>query len=325
MSLKSLFLIISLYLVSYSVDAQDPEFTQVMATPMYFNPAFAGFQQNLRTGYQLRNQWPSVSGSYITSALSADMGFPKAHSGIGILMMADEAGDGQLTTGSVNAVYSYEINLGLGSYLRFGAYGGIFRRSINFSQLYYGDQIDPKTGFIYNSQEKLPAGLGVQYTPVLPDFGTGALYYNKVIYAGISVSHLFEPEYSFFGNVNSILYRRYTLQAGGFIGLGDWNINPNLLLMHQGDFTQVLPGVNVNYHKFTLGTSFRMTDPNADAVNFLLGFNAGKFKFCLSYDKTISDAREAAAGSFELSVVFQLSKPRDISAKPMITHLMGAF
>ena len=76
---------------------------------------------------------------------------------------------------------------------------------------------------------------------------------------------------------------------------------------------------------FTFGVSYRQTNPNPDAVNFLFGFAKGKLKICYSYDKTISEAQAAASGSHELTFIFQLNKPHDTSSKPMINHLRQAF
>jgi len=312
------------FLVPLIAKAQDPEFTQTMASPMYFNPAFAGIQQNFRTSGQSRIQWPGVSGAFNTNTITADIGFTKINSGVGLAYEHDQAGDEKWTTDAISVFYAYEIKLGLGSYLRFGINPSFFKRTIDFSGLRFGDQIDPKTGFVYPTQEKLP-GNGVYSSGLTPNFGSGALYYNSHIYAGVAVYNIFQPSQSFFGNPNSVLYRRYDLQGGGFIGLGKWNLNPNLLVMHQGNFTQALLGLNATIGMFTFGTSFRQTDPNADALNFLVGFAKGKFKVCYSYDITVSDARAAAQGSHELSLVFQLNKPHDTTEKPMIGFLRGAF
>jgi type IX secretion system PorP/SprF family membrane protein len=325
--MKILRLLSTLFFLSifyFEAHAQDPEFTQVMGTPMYFNPAFTGIQLNLRTSLQMRDQWESVSGTFVTYAASADMGFPKIHSGAGLIMMRDQAGDGRLSTSTISGLYAYEFKLGLGSYLRAGINASLFQRSIDFGQLRFGDQIDPQKGFVNPSQEKLPSS-GSFETSLAPDLSSGILFYNQYLYVGAAVCHIFEPSQSFFGNVQSELLRRYDLQSGGFIQLGEFVLNPYILAMHQGNFTQVLPGINATRGMFTVGTSFRQTDPNADAVNFLFGFAKGKFKFCYSYDITVSDARAAAAGSQEFTMVFQLNKPRETSHKPMINRLRNAF
>lgn len=55
-----------------SVYAQDPEFTQFYANPLYLNPAFAGSQRCPRVALNYRNQWPALSGTFVTSSASYD-------------------------------------------------------------------------------------------------------------------------------------------------------------------------------------------------------------------------------------------------------------
>ena len=43
--------------------AQDPEFTQFYANPLYLNPAFAGTGRCPRIIMNYRNQWPAISGT----------------------------------------------------------------------------------------------------------------------------------------------------------------------------------------------------------------------------------------------------------------------
>ena len=40
--------------------AQDPQFSQFYAAPLYLNPAFAGSAQEARVGINYRNQWPQI-------------------------------------------------------------------------------------------------------------------------------------------------------------------------------------------------------------------------------------------------------------------------
>ena len=51
---------------------QDPIFTQFYANPMYLNPAFAGSRVCPRVALNYRNEWPNISGNFVTTA--ADYG-----------------------------------------------------------------------------------------------------------------------------------------------------------------------------------------------------------------------------------------------------------
>ena len=67
------------------VQAQDPQYSQFYAAPLYLNPAFAGSAMAPRVNFNHRNQWPSLSANFVTSSLSADMYFDKYNSGVGAM------------------------------------------------------------------------------------------------------------------------------------------------------------------------------------------------------------------------------------------------
>ncbi|MCG8577246.1 MAG: type IX secretion system membrane protein PorP/SprF, partial [Flavobacteriales bacterium] len=54
-------------LISGTSWSQDPEFTQFYANPIYLNPAFAGSHGCPRLNLNHRNQWPSISGAFVTN------------------------------------------------------------------------------------------------------------------------------------------------------------------------------------------------------------------------------------------------------------------
>ena len=42
------------------LQAQDPQFSQFYAAPLYLNPGFAGTTPYIRAGANFRSQWPSL-------------------------------------------------------------------------------------------------------------------------------------------------------------------------------------------------------------------------------------------------------------------------
>ena len=54
------------------VYAQDPTFTQFYANPLYLNPAFAGSNKCPRISMNYRNEWPQLTGNYVTYSLAYD-------------------------------------------------------------------------------------------------------------------------------------------------------------------------------------------------------------------------------------------------------------
>ena len=306
--------------LAFSAKAQDPEFTQFFANPLYTNPAFAGSTQGPRFALNYRNQWPSISGSYVTYAASYDQHFDGIGGGIGAQVWHDQAGDAKLSTTYVSGIYSYDIRVkdeGRDNFLivKTALQAAAFQRSIDFSKLTFGDQIDARRG-VYKpvSDEKLPSR-SVENTDFIPDFSFGALAFTKQWYAGLAIHHIIEPSQSFFGNPNSTLPRKYTLNLGMTIAIDKYNrepttfISPNILFQRQAQFTQVNFGAYLIKNYFIAGLWYRQTRPNSDALMALVGVKKDAIKIGYSYDLTVSSARSAAPGSHEVSLIIELKNP----------------
>ncbi len=314
---KKILLISILVLSVGELQAQDPEFTQFYAAPLYTNPAMAGTAScperagaGGRMVLNYRNQWPSLPGTFRTFAASFDQHMDGINGGIGLLAMRDIAGDGLLTTTSVSGVYAYQANLGSRKRKRFALrmaiQAGIMQRAIDFNRLRFSDQILPKRGFVNPTSENLPNN-----SITFPNFSAGMLLYSGNFYAGVAVHNINEPNQSFFRNTDSgtTLPRRYTLHSGLVIPLKktkknqepEMTISPNILIMQQQRFFQTNIGFYLNKGPFVAGLWFRQTAPNSDALIALVGFRYQQFKFGYSYDITVSSARSAAPGSHEIS------------------------
>ena len=70
---KLMFLLAVLMLAAgETVTAQDPQFSQFYAAPLYLNPAFAGSTGQARVGANYRNQWPAIDANFNTISAFAD-------------------------------------------------------------------------------------------------------------------------------------------------------------------------------------------------------------------------------------------------------------
>ena len=83
--------------------------------------------------------------------------------------------------------------------LRLGLGGGLEQASIDCQKLRFSDQIDPREGFIYATQEVFPT-----QSRFNPDIHFGAVYYNRVAWVGVSAHHLTQPYQTFITTVNSV-------------------------------------------------------------------------------------------------------------------------
>ena len=310
------------------VMAQDPEFTQYYAAPIYTNPAMAGnaFCTNAPAGrfsMNYRNQWPSLPGTYRTFAASFDQHVESINGGLGFLAMYDRAGAGQLTTTSLSAIYAYVLPLDKRQrfYLRAGMQATFTQKSIDFNSLRWADQIDPIRGFIYRTNEQF-ATERVNY----PNFSAGLIGYSSKFYAGFAVHNIIEPNESFYDSENAKVPQRYTFHSGAVIPLdkrrnSQSTFSPNILFMNQENFTQLNLGFYVNRGPLVTGLWFRQAFgefKTSDALMVLFGFRKDRFKFAYSYDITVSSARSAVPGSHEVSITFEWCVPQSRPGfKPM--------
>lgn len=285
------------------IKAQDPEFTQFYANPLYLNPALAGSNICPRIAINYRNQWPGISGTYVTTSASFDRFVYNIKSGIGILVTNDRAGRGTLQTTNISGIYSYqwrptrELSVNVGFQATYG------QKSIDWNKLNFGDMIDDRRGFIYNTDE-IPGRTQKSYV----DLSAGAVAFSKRYFFGFAAHHLNQPDEGLIGL--SKLPTKYTAHAGAMLRVNnnDVTISPNVLFQAQQDFKQLLLGVYVTKGALTGGLWYR----DRDSFIILAGIQHGVFKFGYSYDVTVSKLTNATAGSHELSLGmnFYCKKPK---------------
>jgi type IX secretion system PorP/SprF family membrane protein len=293
-------------LTSKTMRAQDPEFTQFYANPLYLNPAFAGSNICPRVCINYRNQWPGIAGTYVTTSASFDRFVYKMKSGIGLLVTNDVAGQGTLSTTNISGIYSYQWRPTRNISVNIGFQATYAEKKLNWARLNFGDQIDEKRGFVYNSNE-----VAGRNKKSYADFSAGAILFSKKYFVGFAANHITQPDESLV-NGTSKLPIKYTAHAGATIPVGsqsnETSVSPNILYQKQQDFQQINLGVYINKGAFVGGLWYR----NNDALIVLIGFQKGIFKVGYSYDVTISKLANASAGSHELSIGFQFfcKKPK---------------
>lgn len=294
---------------SMDVHAQDPQFTQFYANPLYLNPAFAGTARCPRVVMNYRNQWPALSGTFVTTSASFDQHVDAVSGGLGLLVMNDQAGRGTLNTTRVSGIYSYQQAISRKFSMKVGFEATYFQKSLDWSKLTFGDQIDPRKGFIYNTND-VPRGGSVGNV----DFSAGVLGYSDVFFVGFAAHHLAEPNESLIVG-ESKLPMKLTGHAGAAIPVGmkgkygeaQTKISPNVLYQQQAAFRQLNIGLYVDHGPITAGVWYR----TRDAFIALIGFQTEKFKFGYSYDVTTSRLTTATAGSHEISMQLQFNcKPK---------------
>lgn len=323
--LKPRKLFIALFIfISGQALAQDPEFTQFYANPLYLNPAFAGTKRCPRLNMNYRNQWPALTGTFVTYSASFDTHVDAINGGLGLLILNDKAGEGTINTTDISGMYSYQLNLSREFSIRAGFQATYKQKKVDWDKLTFGDQIDPRYGFIYPTTETRP-----ETTKGFVDLSAGLLAYSTRFFGGIAVNHLTEPEESFIRPVEgSRLPMKYTAHFGALIPIGggrdeETYISPNVLYQLQRDFEQLNLGVYVAkaplvgglwYRGYFKGDKFI----NGDSFIALIGIQQGIFKLGYSYDVTVSKLAGASAGSHEISMGLQFQcHPRKKRFRPV--------
>lgn len=289
---------------SENVLAQDAEFTQFYANPLYLNPALAGTTRCPRVNLNYRNQWPGISGTYVTYSASYDQHIDVIGGGLGLLVINDKAGQGTLTTTNVSGMYSYMLPVSREFSMKFGVQATYFQKSIDWSKLTFGDMIDERRGFVYNTNEvqRLQSKSNV-------DFSAGILGYSKRYFFGFAAHHLTQPDEGLLGP--SKLPMKLTGHAGASLPVGDKGaetfISPNVLFQKQQNFQQLNLGLYVTKGSIVAGLWYR----NQDSFIAVVGFQQHFFKIGYSYDVTVSKLTNATAGSHEISFSLQFEcKPK---------------
>ncbi|MDB5130986.1 MAG: type secretion system rane protein PorP/SprF [Mucilaginibacter sp.] len=198
--------------------AQDHMYSQFFNSPVYLNPALTGqFEGDLRMDFIYRNQFTSVPGSFNYISGSIDYNIPKFGGGIGLLFTRSSEGTAYLTTNNIAGTYSYSVG-SEGFVLSFGLQAGVSNRSIDWSKLVFGDQIDPRLGFI-------PGSVSTADQPLFNnkfyfDSGAGINLAAGQFNVGAALQHVNKPNESFTGNP-AILPMRFT----GHLSYR-WDLNP---------------------------------------------------------------------------------------------------
>jgi type IX secretion system PorP/SprF family membrane protein len=290
-------------LAPLSVSAQDPQFTQFYANPLYLNPAFAGTARCPRVALNYRNQWPALSGTFVTTSASYDQDVRGILGGLGLLVTNDQAGKGTLTTTTVSGIYSYTQAITRKFSVKVGFQATYFQKKLDWNKLTFGDMIDPNRGFIYTTND-VPRGGAIGGA----DFSAGVLAYTDIFFVGFAAHHLTEPNESLIVGTSK-MPRKFTGHAGAAIPLGmkgkygvpKTKLSPNVLYMSQAQFSQLNLGLYIEHGPIIAGVWYRAKD----AFIALIGFHGDNFKFGYSYDVTTSKLTTATAGSHEISLTLQ--------------------
>ena len=297
---------------NFLVLSQDPTFTQFYSNPVYLNPALAGSSGCPRIALNYRNEWPGLSGNYVTYSASFDTYAKSINGGLGFIATHDQQGQGTIQTSMIAGIYSYRLKVNREFTILLGVRAAYFQKYLDWDKLTFGDMIDPRRGFIYQTGDVVRGGQKGFF-----DASAGAVGFGKNFYFGFAAHHLNRPDESLILGV-SRLPIRCTGHVGAIIDIGrrgrfskKTSIMPNIIYQYQNGFQELNIGTYVKHNAFTAGVWYR----NRDAFIICLGIETDKIKIGYSYDLTISKLGNGITnGSHEVSLGMNLKCRKKIKS-----------
>ncbi|HQY11981.1 MAG: PorP/SprF family type IX secretion system membrane protein [Ferruginibacter sp.] len=329
--MRKLIVFASALLLTLSVTAQDPHFSQFFASPLTLNPAFTGkFSGTWRLAANHRDQWPSIPKAYVTTSASLDFPILKSKIpdgdvfGIGISGLTDASANNILKLNYGSLSMSYHKALDENGYSTIGAGFQATYSSLNLdvSKLTFEDMLT-QNGFTGTTSDLITNGNNQSYF----DVNAGLLYSGSTngqnnFYLGASMYHINRPKVGF-KDKNWYLSGRISIHGGGSFPLSDLlTVHTSLIHQIQNKASETTVGaalaVNLNQEaenpsSLYIGSWVRFND----AIVPYVGIEFGGLRIGASYDFNISSLKAATAsrGGSEFSLIF-IKRPAEYQGIP---------
>jgi type IX secretion system PorP/SprF family membrane protein len=307
---------LSIYLVS---SAQDMQFTQFNAAPLYLNPGFTGSTIEHRIATSYRNQWTAIPGHYVNYVFSYDYNMAEYNSGLGLLFAREQAGTGGLGNTEIGFLYSYHFRVDKKVFIQPGIKFNYVNRGVNFSKLIFNDQLARGGSSLTTDDIELD---NISYL----DVTAGILLYSPKLWLGMSFNHINQPNQSL-TNDESPLYMKFSAHGGYKIALEGTDkrsqtnyINVAFQYKAQQKFDQLDLGVYYTHNPLVFGIWYRGIPLlksyegvlNNDAVALIVGYTLVDYNLSIgySYDATISRLATNSAGSHEISLIYEMASKK---------------
>lgn len=259
--------------------------------------------------------------------------------GLGLSVYNDKAGEGNFKTLGVNLSAAYNLHLSSTHTVTFGVQGGFIQKSIDFTNLEWGEQFNPYIGFD-NTVSPTETTIGLR--KLYADVGAGFMYYFNPSSDGDGFSaflggagyHLNRANESLVDATVSRLPTLFKAHGGLEIPVSEKiSLSPNVLGMMQNNVSHVNAGLYLNYKlrdnkqsyvnkkankgenlimptDIVFGSWYRLKD----SFIFSMGFGNKNYLVGFSYDFNSSSLRYSThgKGAYEISLSIRKIKERTI-------------
>lgn len=294
---RGFLLILGLFMYSGLFAQQSSIYSQYMFNGLAINPAYAGQDNLLSITALARLQSVGLEGAPDTQTLSVHTPVVKDKMGLGLQFFHEKIGVTDQT--GVFASYSYRIQIS-DFKLSFGLQAGVNFYNTQYSQLVVQNPGDP----VFQNDER----------SVTPNFGSGVLLTNKMLFVGVSMPQMLstgDKDKTIIQETPFMVYGGYTFELNPVLKLTpstlfklvngrpvEWNINANLIIK---DLVWV-------------GVSFRPVNAVVGMLQLQL---TDQLSFGYGYDITLGELRTIESGSHEfmLNYRFRFSQKDVISPR----------
>lgn len=296
--------------------AQDPIFSLFESTAMNFNPSHVGNEDYSRVSIGYRNQYPTYKSPFATYTAAYDLYLPKIHSGLGLMIMHDNVGNGVFVTTSVSLAYSNSIRISDELYVRGGLSISYFSRKRDPNGLIFPDMP------YFNGNMAYPANYPViQNNTVYAGFGATVLF--KRFKAGAALLNLSGKNLS----NSTLISLPAPLKITGYMAfdipvLQRYNsravkkdafvISPYVRYIRQYDFDDIDIGAYFDIDKIFIGLAHR-SDTNFNNSTFVTAAGFRTKHFNISYSANFGDlgAKPRYVSAHEVSVIIKLKNSEE--------------
>lgn len=281
--------------------------SQYVFNEMLVNPGATGSKDYVPIQLAFRKQWANFAGAPTTQALSAH-GKVGTNMGLGATVFNDVAGPSRRTGFNINSAYHLRLDAKRNHILGLGIGISMTQHMIDVNRLTTYLPDDPAVLAGYNNQ-------------LVPDANVGVYYrFKDKGFVGLSAYNLIELKRNLYDFENSFvnpLVRTYYLLGGYNFTLNkDFGLKTSTLVqgIETGTFQFDVTAIGTFRDFVWLGVSYR----HEDAVVFLVGGQAGPFKFGYSYDYTLSDIADYSNGSHEIFLELQIFSSKGGAKTPWL-------
>jgi type IX secretion system PorP/SprF family membrane protein len=317
-------LLLSVLLSGALLNGQDFDFSQWYNNPTYYNPAYVGLTPGFKARFSYRRQMVKIPSNFKTYAFSADIAersLPGA-GGIGIIIDNFNASQGMVNHTIAGIMPSVRVPIAEYMVMQMGVQAAFVQKRINWDNLIFPDQLDPRYGNIYPTSFIAPNSDKVTY----PDFTAGLLFQFKgngvsgVV--GGAMHHLTRPNESFYEG-SAPLPRKYVAHLdliwefqqnkGFYRRSSSFKINPGFFYQNQATLSTFSFGSNFYFTNVYLGIWYKNESFEYDTYStfsLMGGINipfadVSRLKLMYSYDFVIYPEYTFTGPTHELTLIFE--------------------